>query len=88
MGPRVPIRRRLDPRPRRCRTRRAGAVPGDGRLRGQITAALALVALIALAAKGDRAIWVVWVFVVVGLLDTASAVVQSMRNSVLTSRWA
>ena len=52
-----------------------------------ITAALALVALIALAAKRDRAIWVVWVFVVVGLLDTASAVVQSMRYSVLTG-WA
>jgi hypothetical protein len=47
-----------------------------------ITAALALVALIALRAKGSRAVWFVWVFVVVGLLDTANAVVQSLRFSV------
>jgi hypothetical protein len=47
-----------------------------------VTAALALTALIALRAWGGRAIWFVWVFVVVGLLDTANAVVQSMRYSV------
>lgn len=43
------------------------------------TAALALVTLIALRAWGGRAIWFVWVFVAVGLLDTANAVIQSMR---------
>ena len=47
-----------------------------------VTAALALTALIALRAWGRRAIWFVWVFVVVGLLDTANAVVQSLRFSV------
>lgn len=47
-----------------------------------VTAALALVALIALRSWGSRALWVVWVFVVVGLLDTANAVVQSMRFNV------
>jgi hypothetical protein len=47
-----------------------------------VTAALALTALIALRARGSRAIWFVWVFVVVGLLDTSNAVVQSMRDSV------
>lgn len=47
-----------------------------------ITAALALIALIALRARGSRAIWFVWVFVVVGLLDTTNAVVQSLRFSV------
>ena len=47
-----------------------------------VTAALALTALIVLRAWGSRAIWFVWVFVVVGVLDTANAVVQSMRYSV------
>jgi len=47
-----------------------------------VTAALALIALVALRAWGSRAIWFVWVFVVVGLLDTANAVVQSLRFSV------
>jgi len=47
-----------------------------------VTAVLALTALIALRARGSRAIWFMWVFVVVGLLDTANAVVQSMRYSV------
>ncbi len=47
-----------------------------------VTAVLALIALMALRTKGSRAIWFVWVFVVVGLLDTANAVVQSMRYSV------
>jgi hypothetical protein len=47
-----------------------------------VTAVLALIAVIALRTKGSRAIWFVWVFVVVGLLDTGNAVVQSMRYSV------
>jgi hypothetical protein len=51
-----------------------------------VAAALALTALIALRARGSRAIWFVWVFVVVGLLDTANAVVQSMRDSVFDDR--
>jgi hypothetical protein len=52
---------------------------GDGDM---VTAVLALIAVIALRTKGSRAIWFVWVFVVVGLLDTGNAVVQSMRYSV------
>ena len=47
-----------------------------------VTAALALIAVIALRTWGSRAIWFVWVFVVVGLLDTANAVVQSLRFNV------
>jgi hypothetical protein len=43
------------------------------------TAVLALIALVALRARGDRALWFVWVFVVIGLVDTANAVAQSMR---------
>jgi hypothetical protein len=43
------------------------------------TAVLALIALLALRARGDRALWFVWVFVVIGLVDTANAVAQSMR---------
>ncbi len=47
-----------------------------------VTAVLALIALIALRTRGDRALWFVWVFVLVGLIDTTNAVVQSMRFSV------
>jgi hypothetical protein len=47
-----------------------------------VTAALALITLIALRIQGSRAIWLVWVFVVVGLIDTTNAVIQSMRYSV------
>src|SRR5215813_9106988 len=47
-----------------------------------VTAALALIAVIALRAKGNRVLWFVWVFVVVGLLDTTNAVVQSTRFNV------
>jgi len=47
-----------------------------------VTAALAVITLIALATWGSRAIWFVWVFVTFGLLDTANAVVQSLRYSV------
>jgi hypothetical protein len=46
------------------------------------TAVLALVTLVALRAWGNRAVRFVWVFVAVGLLDTANAIVQSMRFSV------
>jgi hypothetical protein len=44
-----------------------------------ITAALALIAVLGLRAAGGRALWFVWVFVLVGLIDTANAVIQSMR---------
>jgi hypothetical protein len=47
-----------------------------------VTAALALTALIALRARRSGAILFVWFFVVVGQLDTANAVIQSMRYSV------
>jgi hypothetical protein len=47
-----------------------------------VTAALALITLIALRFQGSRAIWLVWVFVVVGLIDTTNAVIQSMRYNV------
>jgi hypothetical protein len=49
-----------------------------------ITASLALLALIALRARLPRAIAFVWLCVVVGMLDTVNAVVQSMRFSVFT----
>jgi hypothetical protein len=47
-----------------------------------VTGALALIALMGLRARGDRALWFVWVFVLVGLVDTTNAVIQSMRFSV------
>jgi hypothetical protein len=43
------------------------------------TAVLALVTLIALRAWGGRAVWFVWLFVSLALIDTANAVIQSMR---------
>jgi hypothetical protein len=48
------------------------------------TAVLALVALIALRTRLRGAIPLVWVCVVVGMLDTLNAIVQSMRFSVFT----
>ena len=48
------------------------------------TAALALLALIALRARLSGAIALVWLCVVVGMLDTVNAIVQSMRDSVFT----
>lgn len=48
------------------------------------TALLALVALIALRARFRGAIALVWLFLAVGLLDTANAIVQSMRDGVFT----
>src|SRR6267378_4288737 len=47
-----------------------------------ITAVLALLALIALRARSSGALALVWLFVIVGLLDTVNAIVQSMRVSV------
>ena len=46
------------------------------------TAALALVALIALRARFDGAIALVWLCVIVGMLDTVNAIIQSIRYSV------
>ena len=46
------------------------------------TAVLAVLALIALRARSRGAVALVWLFVVVGLLDTVNAIVQSMRVSV------
>lgn len=49
-----------------------------------ITALLALVALIALRARVSVAIALVWLFLIVGTLDTANAIAQSVRDSVFT----
>ena len=48
------------------------------------TALLALLALIALRRRFSGAIALVWLFLVVGLLDTVNAIIQSMRFSVFT----
>ena len=48
------------------------------------TAALALLALIALRVRFSGAIALVWLCVVVGMLDTVNAIIQSMRDSVFT----
>jgi hypothetical protein len=47
-----------------------------------ITAFLALVALAALRARFSGAIWLVWLMVLVGMLDTVNAIIQSMRFNV------
>src|SRR5436309_15589307 len=52
---------------------------GDGDL---ATAVLALLALIALRARFRGAIALVWLCVVVGMLDTVNAIIQSTRYSV------
>src|SRR6266850_180234 len=44
-----------------------------------VTAVLALAALIALRLRFRYAIALVWLFLVVGLLDTVNAIIQSMR---------
>ena len=49
-----------------------------------ITALLALLALIALRTHLPRAIAFAWLCVIVGLLDTVNAIVQSVRFSVFT----
>ena len=48
------------------------------------TALFALFALIALRARWSLAIAAVWLCVIVGLLDTGNAIVQSMRYSVFS----
>ena len=48
------------------------------------TAFLALLALIALRARFSGAIALVWLCVVVGMLDTVNAIIQSMRDSVFS----
>ena len=48
------------------------------------TAFLALLALIALRARFRGAIALVWLFIIVGMLDTVNAIIQSMRDSVFT----
>ena len=48
------------------------------------TAALALLALIALRARFSGAIPLVWLCLIVGMLDTVNAIVQSVRDSVFT----
>ena len=64
------------------------AVPMDFRVMigyGDLTTAvLALLALIALRTRIRGAIALVWLCVVVGMLDTVNAIVQSMRVSVFT----
>ena len=46
------------------------------------TALLALLALIALRARFSGAIALVWLFIIVGMLDTINAIIQSVRDSV------
>src|SRR6478672_5440665 len=46
------------------------------------TAFLALLALLALRARFSGAIALVWLFIIVGMLDTINAIIQSMRDSV------
>jgi len=48
------------------------------------TALLALLALIALRARFRGAIALVWLFIIVGMLDTINAIIQSLRYSVFT----
>jgi len=49
-----------------------------------ITAFLALVALVALRNRFSGAIALVWLMVIVGMLDTVNAIIQSMRFNVFT----
>ena len=48
------------------------------------TAFLALLALVGLRTRFSGAIFLVWLCVVVGLLDTVNAIIQSLRFSVFT----
>src|SRR5262249_28343498 len=48
------------------------------------TAFLALLALMALRARLSGAIAMVWLCIVVGMLDTINAIIQSMRDHVFT----
>jgi hypothetical protein len=47
-----------------------------------VTASLALLALVAVRNRFPRAIAFVWVCIIVGMLDTVNAIIQSMRFSV------
>jgi hypothetical protein len=62
------------------------AVPMDFRTMigygDMLTALLAMVALVALRLRLPYAIGLVWLFVVVGLVDTVNAIIESMRYSV------
>jgi hypothetical protein len=49
-----------------------------------ITAFLALVALVALRTRQPAAIALVWLVLVVGMLDTVNAIIESMRYGVYT----
>ena len=49
-----------------------------------ITAVLALVAITALRVRFQAAIALVWLCVIVGMLDTVNAIIQSMRFNVFT----
>jgi hypothetical protein len=49
-----------------------------------ITAFLALVGLIALRVRFGGAILLVWLCVIVGMLDTVNAIIQSIRDSAFT----
>ena len=49
-----------------------------------VTAFLAIVALIALRSHFSAAIALVWLMVVVGMLDTVNAIIQSVRFNVFT----
>jgi hypothetical protein len=49
-----------------------------------VTALLALLALVALRARFSGAIALVWLCVVVGMLDTVNAIIQSTRDSVFS----
>lgn len=61
------------------------AVPTDFRTMigygDMLTALLAMVALVALRLRARYAIALVWLFVVVGLIDTLNAIIESMRYS-------
>ena len=46
------------------------------------TAFLALLVLIALRARFSGAIALVWLFIIIGMLDTVNAIIQSLRDSV------
>ena len=66
----------------------AAGVPMDFRVMigyGDLaTAFLALLALIALRARFSGAIALVWLFIMVGMLDTVNAIIQSVRYNVFT----
>ena len=49
-----------------------------------VTAFLAIVALIALRTRFSGALALVWLMVIVGMLDTVNAIIQSVRFSVFT----